>query len=487
MAVQFPNTLSEIQSKIRNGEATCESLVRGALSRISEKKELNAFITVMPETALEQASKIDEKIKKGEAGPLAGAVMGIKDVICLKETPSTCGSKMLSNFTPPYNATVIERLIGADAVFVGKTNMDEFAMGSTNETSYFKPALNPNDTGYVPGGSSGGSAVAVASGMVPIALGSDTGGSIRQPASFCGVVGMKPTYGRVSRFGLVAYASSLDQIGPITNSVEDAAAVLQVIAGKDPRDSTSVEVDVPDFSAAVRNTQAARKLRVGIPAELCGEGTDFEILNRLQQLIAALRSEGIKVEETSLPTSDFSVAAYYIIATAEASSNLSRYDGVRYGHRADNDQSPLSLHVNSRSEGFGDEVKRRIMLGTYVLSSGYYDAYYRKAQKVRRLIKEDFDRVFRDFDCLLAPVAPTTAFKLGEKINNPLQMYLSDVNTLSVNLAGIPGLAIPYGRSSSDMPIGFQILGAHFNESAIFQLGHFIETVCPHSGNSSDL
>lgn len=483
----FPvsTTLTDIQRRICDGKTSCTAVVEESLSRIESAHHLNAFITVIPDAARKQAESVDTKIKKGTAGPLAGAVMGIKDVICLKGVPTTCGSKILANYIPPYSATVIDRLLAADAIIVGKTNMDEFAMGSTNETSYFGPALNPYDTTRVPGGSSGGSAVAVAAGLVPIALGSDTGGSVRQPASFCGVVGLKPTYGRVSRYGLVAYASSLDQIGPITQSVEDAAAILKVIAGKDHRDSTSIDNPVTDYQDSLKDTNSARKLRVGIPVEYCGEGTDPEIVQRLEELKNKLRDEGIQISETSLPFLKYSIATYYIIATAEASSNLSRYDGVRYGYRAGDGDDPLSLFIKTRSEGFGDEVKRRIMLGTYVLSAGYYDAYYLKAQKVRRLIKEDFDRVFREFDCLLAPVAPMTAFRLGEKINNPLQMYLSDIYTISINLAGIPGLAIPYGVSQSGMPIGFQILGKHFNETVLFQLGNFIEKVCPPEGKSA--
>lgn len=475
----LPCSLSEIQHHLSEGETTCEALVEEALSRIKESEYLNVFISIDADSARKRARVVDTKIKKGQAGVLAGMVMGIKDTICLQGMLTTCGSRILSQFIPPYNATVIERLLEADAIFIGKTNMDEFAMGSTNETSYFGPVLNPRNPECVAGGSSGGSAAAVGAGIVSFALGSDTGGSIRQPASFCGVTGLKPTYGRVSRYGLVAYASSLDQIGPIANSVTDAAFILQVIAGKDPMDSTSVDLPVPDYTEALRDLDAVRKLRVGVPQEYCGEGLEPEIGECLNRLASQLREKGIAIEFTSLPLTEYCVAAYYIIATAEASSNLSRYDGVRYGYRAEHEGDPISLSINSRREGFGKEVKRRIMLGTYVLSSGYYEAYYRKAQKVRRLIKEDFDRVFQQFDCLLTPVAPTGAFRLGEKLSDPLQMYLSDIYTISANLAGIPGLAVPYLLSSKGMPIGFQILGKHFNETALLQLGRLIETIRP--------
>ena len=479
MSLRAIRALKTTQELIADGKTSCEAQVEEALSKIGKQGSLNAFIHVDAEGSRQRAREVDQKIRCGTAGPLAGAVMGLKDLICTESMPTTCGSKILNAFHPPYNASVVERLLGADAVIIGKTNMDEFAMGSTNETSFFGPVLNPVNPAHVSGGSSGGSASAVGAGLVPMALGSDTGGSVRQPASFCGVVGLKPTYGRVSRYGLVAYASSLDQIGPITTCVEDAARLLGIIAGKDHRDSTSVPHPVPDYVGDLADTNAAKKLRVGIPKEYCGDGADPEITERLGRLADQLRGRGIAVSETSLPLTEYCISAYYIIATAEASSNLSRYDGVRYGYRSGEDGDPISLSINSRSEGFGREVKRRIMLGTYVLSSGYYDAYYRKAQKVRRLIKEDFDRVFRDFDCLLTPVAPTPAFRIGEKIDNPLQMYLSDIYTLSVNLAGIPGMSIPYGFSKDGLPIGFQILSKHFNETALFQLGRFIEENCP--------
>jgi aspartyl-tRNA(Asn)/glutamyl-tRNA(Gln) amidotransferase subunit A len=380
---------------------------------------------------------------------------------------------MLENYYPPYNATVIEQLEKEDAIIIGKLNMDEFAMGSTTESSYFGPTLNPHDITRIPGGSSGGAAAAIAADLCTVTLGSDTGGSIRQPAAMCGVVGIKPTYGRVSRFGLVAYASSLDQIGPITSNVKDSAIILKHIAGKDPKDSTSVDIEVPDYPNLLEKD--ASGLKVGIPQEYCGEGLDSEIKNKLEILAKKLQNQGIIVEDVSLPHSEYSIATYYIIATAEASSNLSRYDGVKYGYREKNVINLDDLFTKSRTHGFGKEVKRRIMLGTYVLSSGYYDAYYNKARKFRKLIKDDFDKAFEKFDCLITPVSPTVAYKLGDKIDDPLQMYLSDIYTISINLAGIPGLTIPFGKSSEGLPIGFQILGKHFSEEVILRLGHFIE------------
>jgi aspartyl-tRNA(Asn)/glutamyl-tRNA(Gln) amidotransferase subunit A len=403
-------------------------------------------------------------------------VVGIKDLINVRMVPTTCGSRILSGFHPPYNATVIERLEAADAIIIGKCNMDEFAMGSSNETSCYGPVLHPDDPERVPGGSSGGSAAAVAAGLVPAALGSDTGGSIRQPASFCGITGIKPTYGRVSRYGLVAYASSLDQIGPLTLSVEDAVRILAVIAGYDERDSTSVNIPVPDYQAALQRD--VQGLTIGVPDEYRGEGLHPDIAERLDHLLAQLERAGARIVACSLPHTQYCIAAYYIIAPAEASSNLSRFDGVRYGFRSKTAASLHDVFVNTRAEGFGAEVQRRIMLGTYVLSAGYYDAYYQKARKVRRLIKEDFDRVFRDCDCLITPVAPTTAPKLGEMLVNPLQMYLADIYTTSVNLAGIPGLAVPFGADRNGLPIGFQILGRHFDEDMLFRVGHYIEQHC---------
>ena len=465
--------ITEIKELLKENKTTCVELVENYLSKIKTGEKYNCFITVFEDKARKKAEEIDKKIKENRAGELAGVIIGIKDVICIKGERTTCGSRMLENYYPPFNATAIEKLEKEDVIIIGKMNMDEFAMGSTTESSYFGPTLNPNDTTRIPGGSSGGSAAAVAADLVPVSLGSDTGGSIRQPAALCGVVGLKPTYGRVSRFGLVAYASSLDQIGPITNNVKDTSILLKIIAGKDPKDSTSVDVEVPDYPNLLNEDISG--LKVGIPKEYCGEGLDPEIKERLEILSSRLKEHGVTIEDVSLPHSKYSIATYYIIATAEASSNLSRYDGVKYGFREENVGNLDELFVKSRTDGFGTEVKRRIMLGTYVLSAGYYDAYYNKARKFRRLIKEDFDRAFEKFDCLITPVSPTTAYKLGEKIDNPLQMYLSDIYTISINLAGIPGLAIPFGKSSEGLPIGFQILGKHFDEETILRLGNFIE------------
>jgi len=466
-------TITEIKELLKENKTTCCELVENYLSKIKAGEKYNCFVTVFEDKARKKAEEIDKKIKDDHAGELAGVIIGIKDVICIKGERTTCGSRMLENYYPPFNATAVEKLEKEDVIIIGKTNMDEFAMGSTTESSYFGPTLNPNDITRIPGGSSGGSAAAVAADLVPVSLGSDTGGSIRQPASLCGVVGLKPTYGRVSRFGLVAYASSLDQIGPITNNVKDTAILIKIIAGKDPKDSTSVNVEVPDYPNLLNKDISG--LKVGIPKEYCGEGLEPEIKERLEVLASHLKEHGIIVEDVSLPHSKYSIATYYIIATAEASSNLSRYDGVKYGFREENVGDLNELFTKSRTKGFGAEVKRRIMLGTYVLSAGYYDAYYNKARKFRRLIKEDFDRAFEKFECLITPVSPTTAYKLGEKIDDPLQMYLSDIYTISINLAGIPGLAIPFGKSSEGLPIGFQILGKHFSEDTILRLGNFIE------------
>ena len=467
------SSFSRIRSLIQKNEIDCTSLVSHYLKRIQEKQNLNAYLSVFDRTAPEQARRVDEKIRAGNAGKLAGLVIAIKDLICIKNEPTTCGSRILENFIPPYDATVIERLLAEDAILIGKTNMDEFAMGSSNETSYFGPALNPHDPERVPGGSSGGSAVAVADGLCTASLGSDTGGSIRQPASLCGIVGLKPTYGRVSRFGLVAYASSLDQIGPFTRTVSDSARILDVIAGYDPNDSTSANVPLPDFSAAL--TQDCAGLKIGLPREYFAEGLNPEVKDAIERAIDELRSNGAIVEEISLPHTEYAIACYYIIATAEASSNLARFDGTRYGFRAEGDFDLESMYVKTRSQGFGEEVKRRIMLGTYVLSAGYYDAYYRKAQRVRALIKRDFDRAFEKYDCIITPTSPTTAFKLGEKLDDPITMYLSDIYTVSVNLAGIPALSVPVGPDSNRLPIGLQIMAKPFDEAMLFRVGQAIE------------
>ncbi len=427
----------------------------------------------MGERALERARDIDGRVQQGKAGSLAGVVMATKDILAMKDQPLTCGSHILNNYKSPFDATLIERLEAEDAIIIGKTNMDEFAMGSSTENSHFGAVKNPLDTSRVPGGSSGGSAVAVAADMALAAIGTDTGGSIRQPAAFCGVVGLKPTYGRVSRYGLVAYASSFDQAGPITRTVEDAALVLETIAGVDPHDSTSAPIDVPRFSSEVN--QDVQGLRIGLPKEYFAEGLAPDMRSSLKQAIELLDRAGAKIMEVSLPHTEYAIATYYVLVTAEASSNLARYDGARYGFRSENPASLDEMYIQSRTQGFGEEVKRRIMLGTYVLSAGYYDAYYRKAQKVRTLIRRDFDEVFKTCDCLLTPTAPTTAFKLGDKLDNPLTMYLADIYTVSVNLAGLPAISVPCGKDSSGLPVGLQLIGKPFDESMVIRIGDFVE------------
>jgi aspartyl-tRNA(Asn)/glutamyl-tRNA(Gln) amidotransferase subunit A len=414
------------------------------------------------------------KLAQGTAGKLTGMIISIKDLICIKDERVTCGSKILENFISPYNATVVDRLLAADAIIIGKNNMDEFAMGSSTENSAFGRVKLVQDESRVPGGSSGGSAVAVRAGMATASLGSDTGGSIRQPASFTGVVGLKPTYGRVSRYGLVAFASSFDSIGPFALTTRDCAHVLNVIAGHDEHDSTSARVPVPDFTASLNKD--IQGLRVGIPREYFGEGLDPDVRSAVEKSIDTLRQGGATVEEVSLPHTEYTIATYYILATAEASSNLARYDGARYGFRAKHVRDLAGMYTSSRSEGFGSEVKRRIMLGTYVLSAGYYDAYYRKGQKVRRLIQQDFLDAFKKVDCLITPTAPTTAFKAGEKVDDPLKMYLSDIYTTSANLAGIPGISVPYGKDRLGLPIGVQILGRQFDEVTILKVADFLES-----------
>ncbi|MEW6061664.1 MAG: Asp-tRNA(Asn)/Glu-tRNA(Gln) amidotransferase subunit GatA [Bacteroidota bacterium] len=469
------------RTRLLSGEESCAQRVRAYLDVISQRRNLNAFLDVFEEEAMEQAVAVDGKIQSGTAGPLAGMVVAVKDVLCMKGKRVTCASKILERYEAIYDATVIKKLRDADAIFIGKTNMDEFAMGSSNENSAFGPVLHPIDETRVPGGSSGGSAVAVAAGMATTALGSDTGGSIRQPAGLCGVVGLKPTYGRVSRYGLVAFASSFDQIGPFGNTVRDVARVLQVIAGHDENDSTSANVSVPDYLSLLNRN--VKGLKIGLPKEyLPAGGTGFsdaldkEIRAVIEKKIQQLKSGGAEIIEVSLPHSEYTISTYYILATAEASSNLARYDGARYGYRSDETKDLESMYVKSRSEGFGAEVKRRIMLGTYVLSSGYYDAYYRKAQQVRRLIQHDFFEAFKKVDCLLTPISPTVAFTLGEKIDDPLQMYLSDIYTVSANLAGIPGLSVNAGFDKNGLPIGVQLLGKQFDEGTILRVGDYLET-----------
>ncbi|MBZ0198663.1 MAG: Asp-tRNA(Asn)/Glu-tRNA(Gln) amidotransferase subunit GatA, partial [Ignavibacteriaceae bacterium] len=457
----YSNIFDKIE-KIKRGELSLRSNIEYFLSRIEANKKLNAFNFIFSEEALASADIIEEKILTGKHGKLAGMVIAVKDVISIKGKPLTCSSKILKDFFSVYTATAVQKLISEDAIIIGKTNCDEFAMGSSNENSVFGNVLNPVDITRVPGGSSGGSAAAVAAGLCDASLGSDTGGSIRQPASFCGVFGVKPTYGRVSRYGLTAFASSFDSIGPFTNNVTDAAAILEVMSGKDANDSTSSERSVPEYTANLVNR--SQPVIIGIPKEYFGKGLSIEVKNAVEEFVKKLEDSNISVKEISLPNTEYTIAAYYILTTAEASSNLARYDGAKYGYRSGNSSSLIEMYKNSRSEAFGSEVKRRIMLGTYVLSAGYYDAYYSKAQKVRRIIKNDFDEAFKKVDLILTPTSPTVAFKIGEKSNDPLEMYLSDIYTTSANLAGIPGINIPAAKNKEGLPIGIQILAPQFGE-----------------------
>jgi len=457
---------------LKSGKLSLTENVKFFLKNIGDQKDLNAFNFVFNEEAIQSADSVEQKIKNNSAGKLAGMVIAIKDVLDYKDHPLTCSSNILKNFTSLYTATAVQKLIDEDAIIIGKTNCDEFAMGSSNENSAFGNVLNPVDKTRVPGGSSGGSAVAVAANLCDVSFGTDTGGSIRQPAAFCGIFGLKPTYGRVSRFGLTAFASSFDSIGPFSKNVEDTALVMEVISGKDLNDSTSIEKIIPNFSSSLSKD---KKLKIGIPKEYFADGLDEEIKTAILNIVDELKLEGYEVKEVSLPKTEYTIATYYILTTAEASSNLARFDGARYGFRANDYKNLKEMYLNSRTQGFGTEVKRRIMLGTYVLSSGYYDAYYRKAQKVRRLIKEDFDNAFKQVDLLITPTTPTVAFKIGEKSDDPLQMYLSDIYTTSANLAGIPGMSIPIGKNSENLPIGLQILSQQFEEEKIFQLAKHIQ------------
>lgn len=503
-------TISETQEKVFSGELSLKDIVEETIRSIEARNdEINAYVYTDFEAALEEADRIQKKVEEGTAGKLAGVVMGIKDLICEKDKPTTCASEILENFESVYDATVIERLRAEDAILIGRLNMDEFAMGSANQYSAHGPAKNPVNTDYVPGGSSGGSAAAVAADMAAVTLGSDTGGSIRQPAAYCGVVGLKPTYGRVSRYGLVAFASSFDCIGPLSHNVEDAARVLEVIAGYDPRDNTSSQKEVETYTESARNPD--KKIKIGVPEEFFGEGLDEEIKERIESVLSELEADGAELVPVHLPHTKYGIAAYYILATAEASSNLARYDGIRYGHRADKDEmldelskeekaltqqiadatgaektelqeqlakmdAPLTrLYKKSRTEGFGAEVKRRIMLGTYVLSAGYYDAYYAKAQKIRRLIQNDYLEVFKEVDVIVSPTAPTTAFKVGEKMDDPVQMYLNDVYTITANLAGICGISVPVGDHSNGLPIGLQFMANAFEESKLVNAARLVE------------
>ena len=468
-------TVHELKEKLDKKEITITEITKAYVDRINEKEpDVKAFVTTLTDTAMEEAKQIEEKVNSGEIKTeFAGIPIGIKDNMCTKGVKTTCSSKMLENFVSPYNATVVEKLNAENMIDLGKLNMDEFAMGASTEYSAFKKTCNPWNLNKVPGGSSGGSAAAVAAGLVPWALGSDTGGSIRQPASFCGVVGLKPTYGLVSRYGLVAFASSLDQIGPITKDVRDSAMLLNLIAGHDEKDTTSINVEKKDYTKALKND--VKGLKIGVPKEYFGEGINPEVKKALETAIEEYKSMGAIVEECSVPIAEYALATYYIIACAEASSNLGRFDGIRYGYRTPNFENLKDIFVNSRTEGFGEEVKRRIILGTYVLSSGYYDAYYKKAQQVRTLVKKEFDKAFEKYDVLITPTSPTVAFDIGQRSNNPLEMYLADICTVSLNIAGLPGISIPCGVDSTGMPIGMQIIGKHFDEETILNAAYTYE------------
>lgn len=472
----FDLRLSEVHNRLHHKDLSVTELVDASLKRIGETDgKIGAFLTVDEAGAKKQAGELDAW--QGERGLLFGLPAGIKDNIVTEGLRTTCASRFLANYDPIYDAGVVTSLKSAQSVMMGKLNMDEFAMGGSNENSAFHPVRNPWDTSRVPGGSSGGSAASVAAGQVYFALGSDTGGSIRQPAAYCGVVGLKPTYGRVSRYGLVAFASSLDQIGPITKNVEDAAFVLQAIAGHDERDSTSANVDVPDYASAL--TGDVKGLRIAVPKEYFGEGVHPQVKERVLEALKTYESMGAVWEEVSLPHTEYAVATYYLLASSEASSNLARFDGVRYGVRAENPANLLDLYRRSRSEGFGAEVKRRIMLGTYALSSGYYDAYYKKAQQVRTLIKRDLDQVFEQYDVIISPTAPTTAFRIGEQADDPLTMYMNDICTIPASLAGVPAISIPCGLADG-LPVGLQIMGKPFDEATVLRVAHAYEGQTEH-------
>ena len=468
-------TVHELQKKLKSKELTITEILESYCNRINEKEpEVEAFVTTYLEEAKAKAQKVQEKLDKGEdLGEYAGIPIGIKDNLCMKGTKTTCSSKMLENFVSPYDATVIEKLKDENIISLGKLNMDEFAMGSSTESSYFKKTKNPWNLNKVPGGSSGGSAAAVAANMVPWALGSDTGGSIRQPASLCGVVGLKPTYGLVSRYGLVAFASSLDQIGPITKDVRDSAMLLSLIAGHDEKDTTSVDIEKKDYTKSL--VKDVKGLKIGLPKEFIGEGINEEVKQAILETAKKYEKLGATVEECSLDIGKEALAVYYIIACAEASSNLGRFDGIRYGYRSEKFDNLREIYINSRTEGFGPEVKRRIILGTYVLSSGYYDAYYKKAQKVRTVIRNEYQKLFEKYDLILTPTSPTVAFGIGEKSNNPLEMYLADICTVPVNIAGLPGMSLPVSLDKEGMPIGVQLIGKHFDEETIFRAAYTLE------------
>ncbi|MFV8834651.1 Asp-tRNA(Asn)/Glu-tRNA(Gln) amidotransferase subunit GatA [Aquisalimonas sp.] len=468
-------TVAELAAGLKAGEYSSEELTRDRLARIrGAGAELNAFVTVTDEQALAAARAADQRRQAGGAGPLTGVPMAHKDIFCTRGVRTSCGSRMLDNFEAPYDAHVVERFNDAGLVCLGKTNMDEFAMGSSNETSFYGPVKNPWDTAAVPGGSSGGSAAAVAAGLVPAATGTDTGGSIRQPAALCGITGLKPTYGRVSRYGMIAFASSLDQGGPMARTAEDCALLLEGMAGFDARDSTSVESPVPRYSEALNGDLTG--LKVGLPKEYFGEGLDGDVARVIDEAIAEYRKLGVEFREISLANTELAVPAYYVIAPAECSSNLSRFDGVRFGYRCDAPQDLEDLYKRSRGEGFGPEVKRRIMVGTYALSAGYFDAYYLKAQKMRRLIKDDFMSAFDEVDLILGPTSPTVAFNIGERADDPVKMYLSDIYTIAVNLAGLPGISVPAGFSAG-RPVGLQLIGNYFDEGRLLNAAHRYQQV----------
>ena len=464
-------TIKELNSGLRNKDFSSIELTQHFVERIKRlDTRFNSFISLCSEQALKAAKEADQLLAKGDAPALCGVPLAHKDLFCTRGVRTSCGSKMLDNFVPPYNATIVENCISAGAVMLGKTNMDEFAMGSSNESSFYGPALNPWGINCVPGGSSGGSAAAVAAQLTPAATASDTGGSIRQPASFCGVTGLKPTYGRVSRWGMDAYASSLDQAGPITKTAEDAAIMLNVLAGFDDKDSTSTNQLKPDYVATLN--EPLKGLRIGIPKEYFSEGLDPQVAALTQQAIKIYESLGAVISDVSLPHTKFAVPAYYVIAPAECSANLSRFDGVRYGYRCENPKDLEDLYKRSRAEGFGEEVKRRILVGAYALSAGYYDAYYRKAQQVRRLVKQDFDAVFKDVDIIACPTAPSPAFELGAKTKDPVSMYLEDIYTLPTNLAGLPAISIPCGQTLQNKPVGLQLIGHYFAEARLLNSAH---------------
>jgi len=466
----FEKTVTELSRALARKETSSVELTRALLERINKYKDLNAFITVDPERSLAQARAADARIARGEGAALTGVPIAQKDIFCADGWLTTCGSKILSNFVAPYDATVIDKFNQAGAVCLGKTNMDEFAMGSSNETSYYGAVKNPWGTGRVPGGSSGGSAAAVAARLAPAATGTDTGGSIRQPAALTGLTGLKPSYGRVSRYGMIAFASSLDQGGPMCRTAEDCALLLNTMAGFDPRDSTSVDEPVPDYTKSLNDD--IQGLRIGLPKEYFSEGLSPEVAQVVQAAIGEYKKLGAQIVEVSLPNSKLAIPCYYVLAPAEASSNLSRFDGARYGYRASDYTDLLDMYCKTRAEGFGAEVKRRIMIGTYALSAGYYDAYYLKAQQLRRLIAQDFERAFQSCDVIMGPTSPTTAFKIGEKSDDPVAMYLSDIYTISVNLAGLPGMSIPAGFAPDGLPVGLQLVGRYFDEARLLNVAH---------------